>query len=334
MASPLGEFGRIARYFSPLTAGFPGARGLLDDTASLIHGDDRELIVTTDAIVAGVHFIGDEPAGLIGRKALRTNLSDLASAGAIPLAYTLTAILPRAIDDAWVAALAEGLALDQAEFGIHLAGGDSVSTPGPLALSITAFGTAPRGRAVTRRGARPGDLLFVTGTLGDAALGLAVAQGRLTGDATAMAWLLDRYRLPRPRTRFGAVVLGPYATAGIDVSDGLVADVGHLAAASQVAITIDAAALPRSEAAGVLATEPMAEDGERRLLAAMLTGGDDYELALTISPENVAMVRRLSGEMGLAVTPVGRVTDGSPGVRVVGRDGADLTVGVGGYRHV
>ena len=210
------EFTRIARFFAPLAAGFPGAFNLTDDAAAFGLAAGEQAVVTTDAVVAGVHFIGDEPPGLIARKALRVNLSDLAAKGARPLGYTLAAVLPAAIDDAWLEAFAAGLAADQAEFGISLIGGDSVGTPGPLTLSITALG-ALRGAMVRRAGAQPGDRICVSGTIGDAALGLAVLRGRLPAlDAAAREALVDRYRLPRPRLELGQAI-GPLASAGLDV---------------------------------------------------------------------------------------------------------------------
>ena len=173
----LGEFGRIEHFFRPLSDGFAGALGLLDDAALLSVPVGHELVVTTDAIVAGVHFLPADPARDIARKALRVNLSDLAAKGAKPLAYTLTLALGRDVGDEWVAQFADGLASDQVEFGIALAGGDSVSTAGPIWASITAFGLVKTAGMVRRSGARPGDIVLVTGTIGDAALGLKVAQG-------------------------------------------------------------------------------------------------------------------------------------------------------------
>src|ERR1700760_3150361 len=181
-ADTLGEFGRIARFFRPLAAGFPGALNLTDDAATLNVPPGQELVLTTDAIVAGVHFLPVDAPGDIARKALRVNLSDLAAKGARPLAYTLTLATRRDIGDDWVEAFAAGLAADQAEYGIALAGGDSVSTEGPVWASITAFGLVDAGRMVKRGGAQPGDVVLVTGTIGDAALGLLAEQGRLTTD--------------------------------------------------------------------------------------------------------------------------------------------------------
>lgn len=322
----LGEFGRIARYFQPLAAGYPGARALLDDTASLSCPPGHELVVSMDAMVAGVHFIGDEPPVLIGRKLLRVNLSDLAAAGATPLAYTLATALPHSITEAWVAEFAGGLAQDQAEFAIHLAGGDTVKTTGPVTLIMTIFGSTPCGRVVTRAGARAGDLVFVTGQLGDAALGLAVAQGRLAGEAADHRAVLARYHLPQPRIAFGERALRTLATAAVDVSDGLMADLGHVAAASKVTICLEAARLPASPAARRLA-DPV------RLLAAMAGGGDDYELALTVSPEDSRRLQQLADEMGLLVTQIGSVMPGPAEVRLVDAQGRSVALESVGYQH-
>src|ERR1700723_630780 len=190
----LGEFGRIARYFRPLAAQFPGALNLTDDAALIDVPAGQQLVLTTDAVVAGVHFLPTDAPWDVARKALRVNLSDLAAKGARPLAYTLTLAGGRDVTDDWVEAFAAGLAEDQAQYGIALAGGDSVSTDGPVWVSITAFGLVDAGRMVTRDGARPGDIVLVTGTIGDAALGLAVEQGRLAVNAADRAALVDRYR--------------------------------------------------------------------------------------------------------------------------------------------
>ncbi|MBI3512538.1 MAG: thiamine-phosphate kinase, partial [Proteobacteria bacterium] len=287
------EFARIARYFAPLAATFPGAYGLTDDAASFGLAPGEQAVITTDAVVAGVHFIGDEAPGLIARKALRVNLSDLAAKGARPLGYTLAAVLPQAIDDAWLEAFSAGLAADQAEFGIPLIGGDTVATPGPLTLSITALG-AVTGAMVRRAGARPGDRIYVSGTIGDAALGLAALRGRLAHlGAVERAFLADRYQLPRPRLALGRA-LAPHASAALDVSDGLVGDLGHIAACSGVAAIIEQERVPVSAAAATaLAADPVARQ-------AVLAGGDDYELLFTASQEKHDIIVRLASA---AATP-------------------------------
>ncbi|HEY0836771.1 MAG TPA: thiamine-phosphate kinase, partial [Azospirillum sp.] len=190
-STPLGEFGRIARYFKPLAAGFAGARGLADDAAVFGVPAGLELVVTVDAMVAGVHFLPDDPPEDVAAKLLRVNLSDLAAMGAEPYAYTLVTALPKDLPEDWLAGFARGLGADQRTYGIHLAGGDSVSTAGPITLSVTAMGLVPAGRALPRRSERRGDAVFVTGSIGDAALGLQIALGRLdVADADARAHLL------------------------------------------------------------------------------------------------------------------------------------------------
>src|SRR5215472_2578795 len=226
MAAPIGEFERIARFFAPLAA--PGALGLTDDVAVIDGPDGEEYVLTTDAIVEGVHFLKDDPPDLVARKLLRVNLSDLAGKGARPIGYLLTTALPKRCGEDWLAAFAAGLAADQATYGIGLLGGDSTATSGPVTLSVTAIGSVARGAGVLRGTARPGDLVFVSGTLGDAALGLRVLRGELSGlDAADRDFLVDRYRLPQPRLELGRRLVG-LAQAMTDISDGLVADLGHI----------------------------------------------------------------------------------------------------------
>ncbi|MBV8574051.1 MAG: thiamine-phosphate kinase, partial [Acetobacteraceae bacterium] len=233
-----GEFALIARHFRPLAG--PAALGLEDDAAILIPPPGQELVLSADAMVAGVHFLPDDPPDLVARKLLRVNLSDLAAKGATPLGYLLTVSAQRGTPDSWFMEFAAGLAQDQAEFGIALLGGDTTSTPGPVSLSLTILGHVAPGTAVHRAGARPGDGIWVTGTIGDGALGLAVAQGRV---ADPSGFLLARYRLPQPRLGF---VIGGTASAGLDISDGLVQDLGHLCRAGSVAAEIEAALVPLS----------------------------------------------------------------------------------------
>lgn len=323
------EFTRIARIFAPLAAGHPGAYALTDDAATFGLAPGEQAVVTTDAVVAGVHFIGDEPPGLIARKALRVNLSDLAAKGARPVGYTLAAVLPASIDDAWLAAFAAGLAADQAEFGIPLIGGDTVSTPGPLTLSITALG-AIAGPMLRRAGARAGDRIYVSGTVGDAALGLKALRGELQLLAEAdKAALIERYRLPRPRLGLGRAV-APQASAGMDVSDGLVADLGHIADVSGVGAVVALDRVPLSPAAAAaVAARP-------DVVASVLGGGDDYELLFTASQEKHGIIEKLASEAATPVTVIGEIVPraaAGQGVQVRDRDGRDVTPAVGGYRH-
>ncbi len=322
MTGTLGEFGRIRRYLAPLAAEAPGAFGLTDDAARLGDG----LVVTADAIVEGVHFLERDPPELVARKLLRVNLSDLAAMGAVPTAYLLTMALPARCDDSWVERFALGLAQDQREFETRLIGGDSVSTPGPITLSITAIGRTGQAGPIRRSTARSGDLILVSGTIGDGALGLLAATGNLPGLARPAAdFLIDRYRLPQPRLRLGAGLAGSVHSM-MDVSDGLVGDLEHIAAASGVAATIDAAAVPLSDAAAEMLADSPA------LIETVLTGGDDYELLFTASPEARAAIAEVAGNAGVTVTVIGRIDSGE-GVTVRDRDGRSLDLARPGFRH-
>jgi len=320
-----GEFGRIADYFAPLAAGYPGAFNLTDDAALISPDAGQSLIVTTDTIVEGVHYIGDEPADMIARKLLRVSLSDLAGMGAAPHAYTLNIALSREIPDHWLASFVSGLRDDQNEFDIHLIGGDSVSTTGPAVLSATLFGLVANGRAVRRAGASVGDGIFVSGTIGDGALGLKVADGSIElADEAAAREIAGRYRLPQPRFTLG-LRLAEVATAGADVSDGLLADLGHITAASDVGAEIEMDRVPLSSPSReILALHP-----ELRHL--VVTGGDDYELVFTSSKTQAVL--DLSLELGLPITLVGRIVGGH-GVKVLDFRGDTVPFDELGYRHV
>ena len=316
------EFQLIADLFAPLAAGFPGALGLKDDAALLDCRAGTETVVTVDAMVAGVHFLPDDPPDLIARKLVRVNLSDLAAKGAVPFAVLLAAAFPQTVSDDWLRGFAAGLAQDLDEFSVALIGGDTVATPGPLTLSLTAFGTIASGTALLRSGARIGDTLWVSGTIGDGVAGLAVVRGGLTGlSAEHRAVLLDRYRLPRPRVGLGPALIG-LADAAMDVSDGLVQDLGHLCRASGVGAVIEADSVPLSDAVRA-ADSP---------LASVLTGGDDYELLFTAPPQAFAALTALAAASGVPLTPIGRIVDAS-GVTVRDSAGRPLTLGQGGWRH-
>ena len=326
-----GEFERIAAFFAPLTEGFPGALGLRDDAALISPPPGRDLAVTTDTLVAGVHFMGDEPPGLIAAKLLRVSLSDLAAMGATPLAYTLNIALPADIGDDWLREFADGLAADQRAFDIGLAGGDSVSTPGPATLTVTAMGSVEAGRALRRSGAQVGDIVYVSGTIGDGALGLKRLQGGLPGLSPEHGdELIGRYRLPRPRIGLGTRLLG-LAGAAIDISDGLAADLGHLLECSgtdagPAGAEIEAATIPLSPpAAKALSADP-------GLMETILTGGDDYELLFTVAPGYAGKMTELARDLDLPLTPIGRVTAGG-GLRVVGVDGREMKLAKAGWTH-
>ena len=308
-----GEFELIADLFAPLTRGAESAKNLRDDAAFLKVTPGHELVVTVDMVIAGVHFRLDDPPDLIARKALRVNLSDLAAKGAKPIGFLQALALNDGITDAYLERYARGLAADVATFGCPLLGGDTTSSQGPLTVAITAFGEVETGKGVLRAGAKPGDLLFVTGTIGDAALGLACLMGSLP---TAEA-LVQRYQLPQPRV---GLRLADFASACLDVSDGLVADVGHLCNASGVGAVIERAKVPLSADA----RKAVALDST--WWEKILTGGDDYELAFTVPPS------KKSALAGLNVTEIGRIMTGS-GVSAIDESGQPLALRTAGYQH-
>jgi len=321
MASIPAEFSLIYKHFRPLAG--PAALALGDDAAVLAPPPGREIVIAADAMVQGVHFLPDDPPDLVARKLLRTNLSDLAAMGAAPLGYLLTVSVPRATPDAWFAAFAAGLAADQAEFGLALLGGDTTSTPGPVSLSLTILGTVAPGAALRRNGARPGDGIWVTGTIGDGALGLLAAQGQVADSAGHLA---GRYRLPRPRLALAQHLPG-IAHAAMDVSDGLVQDLGHLCRESGLAATIAAADVPLSPAAATLVAADPA------LLHRCLTGGDDYELLLAVPPEQEAALHAAASATQTPVTRIGRFTAGTPAVTVLDPAGTPWPAATGGWSH-
>jgi len=294
----IGEFELIARYFAPLAKGFDGARGLLSDNAFLAADARRDLVVKTDTVVAGVHFLPDERPELVAAKALRVCLSDLAAGGSVPFVFQLSLSLNRGWNERWVARFSRGLAGEQKRYGITLCGGDTVVSPGPLSVTITAFGRVAHGKGLGRDGARSGDELWVSGTIGDAALGLIAARGKLRS-----ATLERRYRLPRPRTALGPLLVG-VAHATADVSDGLLADAGHIAEASGLAVHIERDLVPLSAAAREAVT------ARRALWANVLGGGDDYELVIAVPPSRQAALRAASRAARTKLTRIGRFTRG------------------------
>jgi thiamine-monophosphate kinase len=310
------EFSLIARHFRPLAG--PGALDLRDDAAVFTPPPGRQLVLTADAMVAGVHFLPDDPPDLIGRKLLRVNLSDIAAKGAVPLHYLMTVSAPKETPDAWFAGFAAGLAEDQATYGVSLLGGDTTSTSGPVSLSLTLIGHVAPGTAVHRFGARAGDEIWVTGTIGDGALGLAVALGRI---ADPTGFLLDRYRLPQPRV---GLALAGIASAGMDVSDGLVQDLGHICRASGLAAEVAADRVPLSDAARAAGTD---------WLATCLTGGDDYELLLAVPPERSEALRAEAARAGIPVTRIGRFHRGPAEVVVRRANGERLALAKAGWSH-
>ena len=323
-AEPLGEFERVRRFFAPLAG--PGGLGLLDDAAIVDCRAGQRLVVTADAIVAGVHYLPDDPADLVARKLLRVNLSDLAAMGARPLHYLLTTALPSALGADWVVEFARGLAEDQRRFEIDLLGGDSVATTGPAVLSLTAIGEVAAGMEVRRNDARAGDLVWVSGTVGDAFLGLALLRGAYRQLAPEYrAGLIGRFQVPDPRVDLGCRLAG-IAHAMIDISDGLLADLGHICETSCVAAVVELASLPLSSAARVIV------DGEPGVRAELAAGGDDYELLFTAPASVTKAIDDLSSVLGLPITRIGRIEPGE-GVRLIDVEGRTIPLDEAGYRH-
>jgi thiamine-monophosphate kinase len=321
---PLGEFGRIREFFAPL-AGL-GALGLTDDAALLECPAGYRLVVTVDQLVEGVHFLPDDTPNLVAKKLMRRNLSDLAAMGATPRHYLLTSALPASHGDDWVRRFAEGLAEDQHRYGLALLGGDSTSTPGPASLTLTAIGHVATGKEIRRSGAKPGDQLWVTGTIGDAYLGLKALRGEYPAlSAEHRIALIARYQLPEPRCTIGSMLIG-IVHAMIDVSDGLIADLGHVCETSGVAATVELPLLPLSPAARALV------DRDPAILPTLATGGDDYELLFAAPPEEDEEIASLSRSLGLPITRIGAIEAGD-GVRLLDAAGKEVPIDAAGWRH-
>ncbi len=304
------EFGIIATYFAPLAG--EGAFGLKDDAALLPARPGQDLIITTDTVTEGVDFFAFDPSADIARKALRVNLSDLAAKGAVPAHYLLNLSLPHTITPDWLAGFADGLAQDQREFGISLLGGDTGATDGPLSIAVTAFGFVPQGRMIRRNGAKVGDAVYVTGTIGDSGGGLAIfkSEKHSLNDADRDT-LIARYRVPQPPVAF-AEQLRAIAHASVDISDGLIADLGHIASASGVHIAVIGERVPLSAPLRTLW-------GDEVLLRAV-TAGDDYQIAFTAPPG-------LRGPF----SEIGVVEQGSVATLLV--RGKEFLIKKPGYRH-
>ena len=315
----------IARFFAPI-ATHPGALGLSDDAAFIKPPPGCDLVLTADAIVGGVHFFADDAAPSVAGKALRVNLSDLAAKGAKPLGFLLSLALPKDTDDDWLTGFAEGLRGDAVLFGCPLFGGDTVRTSGPIVISIAMFGSVPEGSMVRRAGAKPGDRVFVSGSIGDAALGLDLRKGaawKLT-DAQRQ-YLMSRYLLPQPRNALAEVVR-THASSAMDVSDGLAGDFAKLCRASGVAADIAAGKVPLSEAAKAVLT---AEPAMREIA---LTGGDDYEIICTVPLAKAESFRAAAKAANVAVTEIGEIKAGE-GVRFMGPDGKPLAFKRTSFSH-
>jgi thiamine-monophosphate kinase len=324
----ISEDGLIARYFAPLAG--PGADGLRDDAATLTPASGHDLVLTADAVVAGIHYFPDDPPASIARKALGVNLSDIAAKGAVPRGFLLTLALPDDWTENWLAGFAAGLGAAAAEAGCPLLGGDTVRSGGPALISVTLIGEVPTGGIVRRHTARIGDRICVTGTIGDAALGLRLrlepkAPWAAGLDPALRAHLADRYLHPRPRLA-AASAIRRYASAAMDVSDGLAGDLAKMLGAGRSA-RIDGSAVPLSEPARrAITVEP-------GLIEAVLTGGDDYEILCTVAPERLDAFRAEAAEAGIPLTAVGSVVTGDGPPQFAMGAGAARVFVAGSFSH-
>jgi thiamine-monophosphate kinase len=325
---PSGEEALIARYFKPLATD-PGAFGLLDD-AAVLDARGEDVVVTTDAVVEGVHYLPDDPPDTVARKALRVNLSDLAAKGAAPAGFVLTLALRRA-EAPWLAEFARGLGEDAKLFGCPLLGGDTVSTPGPAMISITAFGRAPKGAMVHRSGAKPGHRIMVTGTIGDATLGLDILRGgeaatALAGDSVAREFLIGRYRVPEPRNALAPAVR-EHCSAAMDVSDGLAGDLTKLCAASGVSAVIEVPSIPISAAGAAALVHGTAG------IARLVSGGDDYEILCAVPEARAESFVKAAARVGVALTAIGHVITGAGGPQFLDAKGEEIALKRLSYSH-
>ncbi|PPC87185.1 MAG: thiamine-phosphate kinase [Hyphomicrobium sp.] len=317
----------IQTYLAPLARGCAGALDLSDDAAYISPIPGMDIVISTDPILAGVHFFADDNANDIAWKALAVNVSDLAAKGAMPVAYTMTLAFPDAPERAWMERFASGLAAAQQAFGCHLIGGDTDRTSGPLAIGITAIGQVPTGKMVRRRGARAGDHVFVTGTLGDAALGLKLrSSGSIFGAKVtdeAKSWLIDRYLRPQPRLQISAV-LQRYATAAMDISDGFLKDLRRLCGPQGIALTFSDLPLSTSARQIIMA------DIEQR--ACVLAGGDDYEILFSVMAADKAAMMAAASLLGVCIKEVGVLRNESE-ILVRDDEGNVIEVSQSGYDH-
>ena len=322
-----GESALIEHYFAPLCDP-ETAFGLTDDAAMLSVPDGQQLVLTKDMLVADIHFFADDAPDLIARKALRVNLSDLAAKGAKPLGYMLGLGLPSDWTEAWLAGFCAGLKQDQQQYSFPLIGGDTVKSPERLTLSVTAFGLVGKGVHPLRRNAQAGNNLYVSGTIGDSALGLKAMQNKL-GDAISKPhsdFLKDRFLLPQPRLDLAALVRR-FATASMDISDGLLGDAAKMAKAASVCLVMQENAIPLSGAVRALLHQ------DQKFWPLLLSGGDDYELLFCVPADKHQALMQAAEALKTPVTKIGTVEAGQ-GVRLVDPDG-NLTVldGTSAYEH-
>ncbi|WP_085902245.1 thiamine-phosphate kinase [Kiloniella majae] len=323
------EFDLIKSYFAPLTSKYPEAYGLSNDAALISEDPNRSTVVTMDTLVEGIHFFSTDPAEDIARKSLRVNLSDLAAMGAKPKAYTLSISYHSSVSSDWVEAFTKGLAADQEIFGCHLIGGDTVSTPGPLTIALTCFGSVPRNKCLYRTTGIEGDDIWVSGTIGDSAAGLKLLKKEIKAESSNdEAFLIDRYRIPHPRTSLGIALLErDICQTALDVSDGLLADINHVAEGSNLQARIFSSNIPFSKA--FRDTFQTAPDEGIQLAA---TGGDDYEILFTAHPKKIHQIIELSEELSIPITRIGTLTQGK-NTLLLDKNNKEIPVIKSGWKH-
>ena len=342
-----GEFELIKRYLAPLSIKEPGAYSLTDEADVIASRVGQEIVITMDTLVSGIHFLPDTSPEHIAAKVVRVNISDLAAMGALPAFYTLSLALPKSdnnssaqkIDGLWLERFSEALAIEQKIFDVSIIGGDTVSTPGPLTLTITAFGYVETGQAIRRATARAGDLVVVSGTIGDAAFGLLALKGgleRLSAPSREIA--IERHNRPKPQIELG-IRLRHLASSAIDVSDGLIQDLNHICTASGVSAVIELEKVPISPAVSEAITLNYGTKAD------VLCGGDDYQLLFTIASSRWAELQKISKELGVNLTVIGKMSQQSSAVGteksfpeasaviVVDGDGSTVELAVAGFRH-
>jgi thiamine-monophosphate kinase len=319
------EFELIEKYFKPLAPRGEPAYALSNDGAIFTPSMGKKTVYTVDTLVSGIHFFENDNPEIIAKKALRVNLSDLAAMAAKPAGYLLSIALPKELNslETWIKNFARGLAEDQAKFNIQLWGGDTVSTTGPITISITAIGEIDPDTIISRSGAKIGDHIYVSGTLGDAAAGLRlIREGNSNSESQ---FLIERYNLPLPRLELSEKIVS-IATSMMDISDGLMGDISHICRHSQVGAAIEQKKIPISIPFGnLLATKTDYSD-------LSWCGGDDYELLFTTDKKNDQLIRKISDECCVKLTSIGKITDGHI-VKLLDDEGKEITTDQKGFRH-
>lgn len=317
------ERARIAQFFAPLAAEEPGSFNLRDDAAALTPPSGQQFVITTDSVIQSIHVLANATPQQYARKLVRRNLSDLAAMGATPWRYTLNLHTPPSLSDDWFSAFAATLATEQKTFDMVLIGGDTTSGGDAIHTTMTCFGLTP-GPLLRRNGATLGDDIYVSGTIGDAALGLKLLQHNLQQNISAPDTLIARYHTPEPRLALG-IALRNIASSAIDISDGLLSDIAQLCAASQTGATIVRDKIPHSLTMQHMQTHAT-------LWNIILHGGDDYEICFTAAPDQHARIAALATSLSLPLTRIGSITHGHE-MQLYDAAGERLQISSEGWEH-